>query len=102
MNEASERLAEAFDLYTTEFEQWIDRRFAARRELVVANDEGKFWTAAIGDNVLYRSPDGRSVLRFARTFAERTPGVSVELAEVTEHDGYSVRVDNVVPLKAGA
>ena len=68
-------LADSLDIVTAELELLIDRHFAANRELIVSNDEGKFWTAAIGDTVLYRSPDGRATLRFARTFVERNPAV---------------------------
>jgi hypothetical protein len=88
----------ACDQIVSEFAALIDRRFAAHRTLLVSNDEGKFWTAAIGDNVLYRSPDGAATLRFARTFAERNAGVTVEVAE---DPGFSVRVperDNVVSI----
>jgi hypothetical protein len=102
-------LADSLDIVTAELEMLIDRHFAARRELVVSNDEGKFWTAAIGDTVLYRSPDGRATLRFARTFAARDATVDVvvddsgaglvlseqSVRNVVEH---SVRVDNVVHL----
>ncbi len=94
-------LADALDIATAELELLIDRHFAAHRELVV-EAEGSNWTAAIGDVVLFRSADRRAVLRFARTFADRTPRVSmVVLAEPwTDPDGFSVRVDNVVPLHA--
>jgi hypothetical protein len=94
-------LSDSLDIVTAELEQLIDRHFAARRELVVSNDEGKFWTAAIGDNVLYRHPDGLATMRFARTFAERTPGVdlvakdwgaSCECAHGYPCDEHSVRV----------
>jgi hypothetical protein len=94
-------LADSLDILTAELEMLIDRHFAVRRELVVSNDEGKFWTAAIGDNVPFRSPDGRATLRFARTFAERTPGVTVIEREDWRprlSDEWSVRVDNVVPI----
>jgi hypothetical protein len=94
-------LADSLDIVTAELEMLIDRHFAARRELVVSNDEGKFWTAAIGDTVLYRSPDGRATLRFARTFAERTEGVFVTVpstfqtfVEVRELE-HSVRVPSL-------
>jgi hypothetical protein len=98
-------LADSLDIVTAELEMLIDRHFAVRRELVVSNDEGKFWTASIGDTVLYRSPDGRATLRFARTFAKRTAGVEVvvtsdnaaEIVDVVNE--HSVRVpDNVVHL----
>lgn len=89
----------AFDHAVQDLERLIDRHFAARRTLLVSNDEGKFWTAAIGDSVLYRSPDGAATLRFAHTFAERTSGVAVELD--ARNCEWSVRVpDNVVPIRA--
>ena len=91
-------MGQAFDSAVNDLDNLISRHFVARRTIVVSNDEVKFWTAAIGDDVLYRSPDGKATLRFARTFAERTPGVTVEVEEVVGHDGYSVRVDNVVPI----
>jgi hypothetical protein len=93
-------LADSLDIVTAELEMLIDRHFASRRELVVSNDEGKFWTASIGDNVLYRSPDGRAALRFARTFAERTAGIEVVVDEewIEPEERFSVRVDNVVPI----
>jgi hypothetical protein len=89
------------DIVTAELEMLIDRHFGADRTIVVSNDEVKFWTASIGDDVLYRSPDGAATLRFARTFAERNHGVTVVVSEDwVDPDGFSVRVDNVVPLHA--
>lgn len=90
-------MAEAFDHAIQDLERVIDRHFAAHRTLVVER-EGDKWTAAIGDDVLYRSYDGKATLRFAQTFCERTPGVTLEVADYYYAPGYSVRVDNVVPL----
>jgi hypothetical protein len=90
-------LADAMDVCTAELEMLIDRHFAATRTLVVSNDEGKFWTAAFGDTVLYRSPDGAATLRFARTFMAQTPGVVIEFAPAEEQ--FSTHVDNVVELR---
>ena len=93
-------LADALDIVTAELEQLIDRHFAVRRELVVERESAKHWTASVNDTVLFRSADRRAVLRFARTFADRTPGVTVvereEWIEAVER--FSVRVDNVVPI----
>jgi hypothetical protein len=98
-------LGDAIEISIAELDLLIDRHFSVRRELVVERESAKHWTASIGDTVLYRSPDGRSTLRFARTFAERTPGVDVVLAEAwrpLRDDEWSVRVDNVVPIRVEA
>lgn len=100
---AHEALAEALGIAAEELDGLIDRLFAANRRLIVSNDERKFWTAAIGDNVLYRSPDGAATWRFAKTFADRTPGVTAVLAGDNAAElvavEFSVRVpDNVIQL----
>ena len=88
-------LADTLDILTAELEMLIDRHFAANRELVVERESEKHWIAAIGDNVLFRSPDRRAVLRCARTFADRNQDVVL----VVLADEFSVRVpDNVVHL----
>ena len=91
-------LADSLDIVTAELEMLIDRHFAVRRELVVSNDEVKFWTAAIGDNVLYRSPNRASVLRFATAFCDKPENANVHLIVLNDTPQHSVHVDNVVHL----
>lgn len=88
-----------FDQWIHDLDRLIDRHFAADRTLVVER-EGDRWTAAIGDDVLYRSYDRDATIRFAQTFAEKTPGVTLEYASYENTPEYSVRVDNVVPIRA--
>lgn len=88
-----------FDQWIHDLDRLIDRHFSANRTLVVER-EGDRWTAAIGDDVLYRSYDRNAVHRFAVTFRDRTPGVALEYASYEDTPEHSVRVDNVVPLRA--
>lgn len=89
-----------------EFDRLIDRHFAAHRTLVVERESAKHWTASIGDDVLYRSGDRDATLRFARTFAERHAGVTLDLRmpeTIVYGDGasgHSVRVPTKPVLRA--
>jgi hypothetical protein len=83
-------MGEAFDLAVRELDQLIDRRFAARRTLTVERESEKHWVAELSGRVLYRSPDYDATMRFALTFVERTPGVT--LGGVGTSSEWSVRV----------
>jgi hypothetical protein len=76
-----ELLEQATDGFVRELDTLIDRRFAARRTLTVERESEKHWVAELSGQVLYRSPSRDSVVRFAETFAERTPGVDVVVTE---------------------
>lgn len=95
-------MGQAFDLAVHDLDRLIARRFAgADRTLVVERESVKHWVARIDDDVLFRSPDGSATLRFAHTFASRNAGVRVQV--VKEYDaGYSMRIDNVVPIGINA
>ena len=75
-----------FDEMIAELDRWIDR-LAPARVLLVQHDGDK-WTAGFDGNILYRHTDRNAVVRFALTFAESTPGVTVDYDDT----GYSVRV----------
>lgn len=75
-----------FDEMIASLDRLIDRHFAAQRTLVVERESAKHWTASVGDDVLYRSPDGRATLRFAKTFAHKTAGVTVTVVDCDELD----------------
>lgn len=77
---ACQYITDTVDVLIEELDRVISRHFALERTIVVERESIKHWIASIDDDVLYRSPDGPATLRFARTFASRTPGVTVAVA----------------------
>lgn len=90
-------MGQAFDQAVQDLNVLIDRRFAARRTMTVERESEKHWIAELSGRVLYRSPDYDATMRFALTFVERTPGVT--LAGVGTSSEWSVRVPALTVVK---
>ena len=100
---AHDLIAEAFDVLTEELDGLIVRRFANDRRITI-EPEGDRWIIVIDtDTVLWRGYDRQLALGWLRAFLSKPENANVRVHGMADLlVGHSVRVDNVVPIRAEA